>query len=148
MRRITFTFLAILFTLSANVTLAQGPWRGFVLVRFVGWPDGMNLAQQAQVVDAFALLCPLEADLPEKSLQYRWNLSLTEILVECEWPQVPDAASIHTALASQLGYIEPYIAANTEIEPFAPGESWEASADAARVYLAAHLADWEPPASP
>lgn len=140
---VTLLPILLVCALASTTVRAQGAWRGFILVDFTGWPDGLNLAQQAQVLNAFVLLCPTTDEQPQNNLQYRWDLAYTAVFIECEYPVLPDAAAIVTALASQLGYIEPYIAANVAIEPFAPGEAWEVSAEAVRTYLAAHREAWE-----
>lgn len=117
-------------------------WHGYILVSEVG--VGWTGAQRPVVRQALRALGPSSADRPAYLAHTRQNLAGTALIIEARF----DADAIQrdnllAMLGAATGLTVREVAARVDVRVFAPGGSWEDSAQAARAFIASQRAQWE-----
>lgn len=128
---------------------AGSSWQGYILIEIapVGpFVNGVTAPQKAKLHEAFTSMAREHDSWPPYILQdSRWRLDNLALIVEARFISMPTKAQAAQLISNRTGYTVAQINNALTVTVFAFGGSWAESRDTCAAYLAAHMAEWEPP---
>jgi len=118
-------------------------WIGYLLVELSGaFAGGVSAAQQTAIDKAVKTLNKITEQQPYQLWHYRMNLAKTAFIGCAQWSSKPSKSDL-VAVINQFSGISTTVLNSSVAMTIFNGETWDASGDACRAYLAANLAAWE-----